>query len=176
MSRSVWDWDPGAPMLGRWDWGSPMLQLRTAMDRLFDDFGRDLPLSRLGDAHIAAPFPRINILEDADRFILEGELPGLKMTDLEITCLGRELTIRGERTDSDDPKESFARRECPTGSFVRTVTFPAEVDAEKVAASLEDGILAISVPKAESAKPRRIAIQSSGTRTEKMGLSEKKEA
>jgi HSP20 family protein len=96
-----------------------------------------------------------------DRYALEAELPGVRMEDLEITCIDRTLTIRGERLDQDGSGMVYERRERPVGTFLRSVEFPEDVDAAKTEATLEDGILRILVPKAERAGPRRIEIRSS---------------
>ena len=88
------------------------------------------------------------------------------ITDLEITCLERNLTLRGERKNSGDPDESYERRERPAGSFVRTIELPSDVDADKVSAALVDGLLRITIPKGERAKPRRIEIKAAASATE----------
>ncbi|HLY09249.1 MAG TPA: Hsp20/alpha crystallin family protein [Planctomycetota bacterium] len=145
MTRALWD--PGQ--------GDTLSQLRSAVDRLFENVGGDLPWTS-GWEPVA--FPVMALREDADTFLLEAELPGIRMNDVEITCLDRHVSIRGERKHSGDPDESYQRRERPTGSFVRTIELPVDVDADRISASLEDGILRISIPKSERAKPRRIEI------------------
>jgi HSP20 family protein len=92
--------------------------------------------------------------------VLEAEVPGVRMEDLEITCIDRTLTIRGERPDPEGSDGSYERRERPVGTFLRSVELPEEVDAAKTEAVLEEGILRIRIPKAERAGPRRIEIRS----------------
>src|SRR5262245_42394812 len=140
MVMSPWDWNGGR---------DPYRQLRSAMDRLFSEFAQDYPVWGTGGA---AVWPPINVWEENDRFILEAEVPGVKMDQLEITCQGRDLTLRGERRDPGDPQETYQRRERFTGSFIRSLTLPADIDADKIRASLEEGVLQITIPKAESAK------------------------
>jgi HSP20 family protein len=153
MSRVLWDWG----------YGESLTQFRTAVDRLFESFAGELP-RRSGWESFA--YPPIALSEEGDRFVVEAELPGVRMNDLEITCLESNLTLRGERKDSGDPEESYERRERPTGSFVRTIELPSDVDAGKVSAALVDGILRITVPKGERAKPRRIEIKGGAAATE----------
>lgn len=116
----------------------------------------------LPDPFAAAAYPPINLREDADALRLECELPGLTLEDLDITTLGRQLTIRGERKDPGDPPETYRRRERPSGAFVRTLELPYEIDRDRVQAVLEDGVLEITLPKAAEAKPRRISVRGAG--------------
>jgi len=153
MSRVLWDWG----------YGDSLTQFRSAVDRLFESFAGELP-RRSGWESFA--YPPIALSEAGDRFVVEAELPGVRMNDLEITCLERNLTLRGERKSSGDPDESYERRERPTGSFVRTIELPSDVDAGKVSAALVDGLLRITVPKGERAKPRRIEIKAGAAATE----------
>lgn len=143
MLMSPRDWDDGR---------NPYRQLRFAMDRLFSDFAQDMG---------AAVWPPINVWEQRDDFVLESEVPGVKMEQLEITCQGRDLTLRGERKDPGDPQDTYQRKERPMGSFVRSLTLPADLNADEIRATLEDGVLQITIPKAASAKPRRIEVKPS---------------
>jgi len=145
MTRSLWELSTG----------DSLSQLRSAVDRLFESAGTDTGWRSGWEPMV---FPLMSLLEDPDSFQLEAELPGIRMDDMEITCLDRQLSVRGERKKSGDPEESYERRERPTGSFVRTLDLPVEVDAEHITASLEDGILRITIPKSARAKPRRIEI------------------
>jgi HSP20 family protein len=142
-----------------WDWtrGGPYTPLRLAVDRLFEDFAGELPWMMKGWR--SAPFPKMALSEDIDRFLLEAELPGVRMEDLEITCLDRTLTLRGDRRDPGDPEGSYGRRERPTGIFIRSLELPAEVDDDKITATLEDGVLRILIPKGARAAPRRIDVR-----------------
>lgn len=157
MTRGLWDWG----------YGDSLAQFRSAVDRLFENFGVSENSWRIGWESVL--FPPLSLAEDEGRFIVEAQLPGVRMKDLEITCLERNLTLRGERKSSGDPEESYDRRERPTGSFVRTLELPSEVDAEKITASLEDGLLTITVPKAEKARPRRIEVKAPAAESRKAG-------
>lgn len=105
-------------------------------------------------------FPALNIWEDGDVLMAEAEIPGLTMDDLEVYVVGNELTLRCQRRDAADENSNFHRRERGTGEFARTVTLPFEVDAQHVEATLCNGILTVKLPKAEAAKPRKIAVKS----------------
>jgi len=159
MVRSYWDWNWEDPSMASSEWGNPFSRLRTAVDRVFENFGTGFATG------VATTFPPMNLRETADHYTLEAEVPGLRMDEVEITCSGRELSLRGERKEEGDPEDSYVRRERPTGAFTRTVSLPAEVNADKVTATLEDGILKITVPKSEPAKPRRIEVKSAGAGT-----------
>jgi HSP20 family protein len=141
----------------RFNGGLPVVQLRGEMDRLFDDFfGPGSALQRsMGPARV---FPALNVWQDGDNLLAEAELPGLKSEDVEISVVGSELTIHGRRSESDEQGVSYHRRERGVGEFTRTVRLPAEVDADKVQASLRDGVLRLTLPKAEAAKPRKIQV------------------
>ena len=152
MVMSPWDWNGGR---------NPYRQLRFAMDRLFSDFAQDYPV--FGGAG-AMVWPPINVWEENDQFILEAAVPGLKMEQLEILCQGRDLTLRGQRQDPGDLQDTYQRRERFTGTFTRSLSLPADIDTSQIRATLEDGILQIAIPKAETARPRRIEVKTSAPR------------
>jgi HSP20 family protein len=103
-------------------------------------------------------YPAVNVWEDTDAFHVEAELPGLKREDLQITVAHRtQVTIAGEHKAA--PGEfSWHRRERLVGKFERVLTFPAPLDADKVEAKLENGVLHLTLPKAAEARPRRIQV------------------
>ncbi len=97
----------------------------------------------------------INIHEEDDAYILSALVPGLQAEDLNIQVLDDVLRIEGEyKADESE----YLVRELPTGSFSRTLRLPSSIDAEKVEAKIADGILTLTLPKAESARPKRINI------------------
>ena len=106
-------------------------------------------------------FPAVNVWEDGECLYAEAEVPGLSMDNMEIYVVGNELTIKGHRKTPDESKRAFHRRERGAGEFVRVLTLPAEVNAEKVEATFKDGVLTVTLPKAEAARPRRISIKAS---------------
>ncbi len=133
---------------------SMLPEFRRELDRLFDGFfGPESFLSSV------RPFPPVNLWEDRERMYLEAEVPGLTMDDLEITIQGNELTIRGTRRPADGEKVVYHRQERGAGEFTRFLTLPIEVDADRVEATLKDGVLTIAMPKSEHAKARKINVK-----------------
>lgn len=134
-------------------------QLRHEMDRLVGDFFG--PVASAVAPHINAlahGFPPLNAWEKGEDVFVEAEVPGLKSEDVEISVVGHDLTIHGRRGQEPLEGATYHRRERSTGEFNRVVRLPIEVDASKVEATLKDGVLLIRLPKAESAKPRKIKV------------------
>ena len=130
-------------------------RMRRQMDRLFDAFDQQRP-GRRG----AGVYPAVNITEDKDAFYVSAELPGVKSDDLELNVTDNQLTLAGARKISEETADArYHRREREAGRFSRAVALPGDIDTEKVRARLTDGILTVTVPKAEKSKPRQIAIQ-----------------
>lgn len=103
--------------------------------------------------------PAMDLIEVADHYVLRADLPGLSHEDVKIEVEDTVLTLSGER--ARDPREGhdgFFRLERPTGAFSRTLTLPQGVDADAISATFADGVLEVSIPKPEQAKPRRIEI------------------
>ncbi len=99
---------------------------------------------------------RVNIREEDDAYLLSSLVPGLKAEDLNIQILDDVLRIEGEyKADESD----YLLRELPSGSFTRTLRLPAAIEAESVEAKIADGILTLRLPKAESARPKKIQIK-----------------
>jgi len=129
-------------------------QFQNEMNRLFDRWGDGGPA--------AAPvFPPVNVWEEKDHLVLETELPGLELKDLEIFVTGgNQLTLKGERkTPVADKKCVWHRQERAYGAFQRTLTLPFPVDPDKVEARLEHGVLSVRLAKHESARPRKIQVR-----------------
>jgi HSP20 family protein len=102
------------------------------------------------------------VWEEKDQFYAEAEVPGFKTDELDISVVGNELTIKGNRQDPSPEKDTtFHRRERGIGTFTRVVRLAVEVDATRVEASLRDGVLLIKLPKSEAARPRKIDVQTS---------------
>ena len=130
------------------------------MDQMFRDigFGRLLEpaFAPLIGAH---SYPRINLRETEDSYIVESQLPGIDPKELEMTILKGTLTLSGERKAPEHEVGSWHRRERNTGKFMRAIDIPAEIDLEKVKADYQDGLLTVTLPKAESVRPKRIEIK-----------------
>lgn len=104
-------------------------------------------------------FPSLNISEDSSSIYVQAEVPGVAAKSINIAVEGDTLNISGERmTCPKDEKLSYHRRELECGSFNRSVTLPCRVDIEKIQAKAANGILLITLPKAEEAKPRQIKV------------------
>jgi HSP20 family protein len=113
-----------------------------------------------GSGTATAWAPALDISERKDAYLVTVELPGVEADDLEITMEDGLLTIQGERHFAHDSSEQqFHRVERRYGAFRRSITLPAQVQAEQIEASCEDGVLQIVVPKAEEAKPKRIQVR-----------------
>jgi len=148
-------------LLRRIDPVFPLVRLRGEMGQLFDGiFGEGAvdPFGWFG----SRAFPTMNFWEDDHGFYAEAEVPGLKMENLEVTVVGNELTLKGERKPLEQAGMVYHRRERSLGTFTRTLRLPAEIDASKVEAKLEHGVLTVTLPKAEQAKPRKVTVRCLG--------------
>lgn len=143
--------------VSRWQsFATPLRQLhrlQEEMNRLFDRWGGDgLPQT--------PPFPPVNVWEEPDGLFIEAELPGLERSDLEIFVSGgNQLTLKGDRRGKVPERSIKHRQERGFGSFVRVLTLPFPVNADKVDAKIENGVLLIHLAKHESAKPRKIVVK-----------------
>ena len=130
-------------------------ELRREMLRLLDAAAGET----FGDAG-AGVFPPMNITQDDDNFYLRAEAPGLKPDQISISAVRNRVSIAGKREiQREHERVSYHRKERAEGSFNRTVALPTEVDAGRVEARYADGILTLTLPKAEEAKPRQIAVR-----------------
>lgn len=133
------------------------------LDRIWRDLGRVVEGrpgkgSRLLSAGV---YPLLNVSQDHENFYVRAEIPGLQLDDLNISVTGRSVAISGERKiESEDPKSRYHRKERESGKFRRQFNLPSDLNAEKVQARYRNGILMIVLPKAESAKPKRVTISS----------------
>ena len=131
-------------------------------ERLFsDDFFRPFGFMARGEEDLGQTgwLPAVDVRESEDAFVFTAELPGISKDDVEITVENSILTLKGERRFNEaDGEKNYRRIERAYGSFSRSFTLPKAVDAERIDASFEDGLLTVNVPKAEVAKPRKISI------------------
>lgn len=150
----------------RWDPFRETVSLRHAVDRLFDDsFFRPLRLrERVDEGHY---FP-VDIYHTPEAVVARAVLPGLKPEDVEITIDRNVLTIRGKSGgESEAKEESYLRREWHYGTFARAVALPEGLEGGKAEAVFEDGVLTLTIPKAEEIKPKVIKVQAKGLAEEK---------
>ena len=139
----------------RWEPARDMMTLREAMDRLFDDaFTR--PFS-LRDGWTV---PAIDMYQTDDEVVVKAALPGIKADEVQINITGEVLTLKGEVRHEEDKKEkAWHIHEQRWGSFERSLVLPTEVVADKTKAEFENGVLTITLPKAEEVKPKVINIK-----------------
>lgn len=129
-------------------------RMRQQIDRLMNDTERQT--FRVPGTGV---FPLLNLTEDKDNYYLRAELPGVKSDDLEINATNSNISISGERKLPEENKGArFHRRERDSGRFSRAITLPGKIDSDKISASLTNGMLTVTIPKAESAKPKQIQI------------------
>ena len=146
----------------RWD---PFQDLRSAQDEMAQmspELAQALGLhaQRRDNGRATAWAPALDISERKDAYLVTVELPGVEADDLEITLEDGLLTIQGERHFAHDSSEQqFHRVERRYGAFRRSITLPAQVQAEQIEASFDNGLLQIVVPKMEEATPKRIQIR-----------------
>ena len=131
--------------------------LRRDVDRLFQELQ-----GGVGDlwGSNGRTVPALNIWDDGARLFVEAEVPGYQMDNLEVSAMGNQLTIKGRRESETAEGTTFHRRERRTGEFTRALTLPVEIDAEKVHATLKDGVLTVELPKAQAALARKIEVKS----------------
>jgi len=141
----------------RWSPIQSFASVQDELNRVMEDvFGRPQSEGRNG----VVWQPPFDIEEQTDRYLLHVELPGLKLEDIKITIENNQLTIRGEKTRTEEQKSAtYHRLERVYGTFERTFTLTHAVKSDKVEATYRDGVLEVSVPKAEEAKAREIPIQ-----------------
>jgi len=151
IARSLFDF----PGLGWRSAFAEMERMRREMDRLTHGTAAR---SGLSGFH-AGVFPTINLTEDKDNYYIRAELPGLAAGDLDIQTAGNNITISGERKITAEEGVKYHRKEREGGKFSRVINLPEIVNMEKVSATLVNGMLTLTIPKAEAAKPRQIVIQ-----------------
>lgn len=138
--------------------GSPISSLRREMDDLLENFFGE---GRLTDLP-AEGTPRLDLSETAEVIQVVTDMPGFDAGNIHIELNDNQLSIRGERTESqqsDDPDRKFHRVERFTGSVARSVWLPRPVQEDQIAAELKDGVLTITLPKKEEAKTRRVEVR-----------------
>jgi HSP20 family protein len=127
------------------------------MDRLFETLAP--ALSGSPERRKGLGVPPVNLWQDEHNLYAEAELPGVTLENLEILAQGDSLSISGSRSASHDQgAKPLIRAERLSGAFERTLTLPVEIDADKVSATLRDGVLTITLPKAQAVLPRKITV------------------
>jgi HSP20 family protein len=141
----------------QWEPLREMVSLRDAMNSLLQEsFVR--PVGILGNGNNAVMLP-LDVAENENEFMVKASMPGVRPEDVQITAQGDTLVIRGEiKADEEKKDERYHLRERRYGQFLRTVTLPTPISADKAQAKFENGVLTLILPKAEEAKPKQIKI------------------
>ena len=151
ITRRFFDW----PAFGWRSHFDELDRLRRQLDRMMRD-NEPMPFRGPG----RGVFPLLNLTEDDSSYYLRAELPGVKSDDLDINATDNNISINGERKLPEENENArFHRRERDFGRFSRAITLPGKIDSDKISANMADGMLTITIPKAESAKPRQIEIK-----------------
>lgn len=150
--------------MAQWDPFREMEALRREIDRAFEEFGFPTePFTRSAflPGRLARAYPLVNLHEDRDHLYAEAVAPGVDPNSLRLTVANNTLTIAGEKkgTQNGIKSEAIHREERAGGKFVRTIALPVEVDDGKISAEYNNGLLMITMPKAEKAKPKQINVQ-----------------
>ena len=151
--------------LVRWDPVREIDSLQGEMNRLFSTFFDTPTANRSGNGGTAARrwIPAMDLIETGEHFVLKADLPGMTEADVNIELENNVLTISGERkTELEDKHEGYYRLERSTGAFSRSLTLPEGIDAGAVAATFDNGVLEVRIPKPEQAKPQRVQIAVGG--------------
>ncbi|MCE9644736.1 MAG: Hsp20/alpha crystallin family protein [Chloroflexi bacterium] len=140
----------------RWEPAREMMTLREAMDHLFDDaFTRPL---RMNDARWS--IPAVDMYQTDNEIVVKAAIPGVKADEVQINVTGEILTLKGEIKEKEEVKEkAYHLREQRWGMFERSIALPTDVIADKARAEFENGVLTITLPKAEEVRPKSITIK-----------------
>jgi HSP20 family protein len=140
--------------LVRWD---PFTDLRTTMDRLFDE-GFSRPWRFMTAQDYEPGFP-VEVSQTDNDIEVKASLPGIRAEDVDITVANGVLSIKAQhKEETEDKKRDYYRREIRYGSFHRSMSLPAGVDADKAEAHFDNGILSLRLPKAEALRPKQIKV------------------
>ena len=142
----------------RWEPMREMVTLRDAMDRLFDEaFTRPWGLA---DGGRGPGMPAVDMYQTDDEVVVKLAVPGMTAEDIQISVTGDMLTVKGESQEKNDVKEkAYHIREQRWGTFERSIGLPTAVVSDKAQAEFENGILTITLPKAEDVKPKTITVK-----------------
>jgi len=147
-------------------WNRDSLDPFRELNRIQDEINRIFNFPRIQETEgifDRAFSPAIDVVENADNYTVRCDLPGVDQKNLRVSVEGDVLTIKGEKKYEKKEKDKDARyyrNELWEGSFQRTLSLPAGVDANKVDAELKDGVLTVTLPKKEEHKPRQITVKS----------------
>lgn len=132
-----------------WDPFREMAALQRAVNSLFRDFSTQR----------GTGYPPVEVVDKGDSVVVTAEIPGVNKDEVDLTVLGDTLTITGEKKLPAEEGASYIRHERPHGRFRRLIDMPYSINQDKISASYRDGILTITLPKAEEAKPKQIKVE-----------------
>jgi HSP20 family protein len=138
-----------------WGGSDPLSEVR----RLQDEVNRLFSSYQLTPS---ATFPAVNAYANEDGIALTAQLPGVSQDDLDISVFRDTLTLRGRRQPESTDRQAYHRRERGQGEFVRNISLPFSVDPDRVEATIQDGVLRISLHRPEQDKPKRIKVSAQG--------------
>ena len=150
----------------RWHPFTELMSLRQAMDRLFEDsFVRP---SRVLAAFGETAMPALDVYQTPNEVVVKAALPGVKSEDISIDITGSTLTIKGEhKAEEEVKKEDYLYQERRYGSFSRSVVLPSGLKPDKAEATMEDGVLTVTIPKAEEVKAKTIKVKAKEAKEKK---------
>jgi HSP20 family protein len=138
----------------RWNPNRRMMSMAEAIDRLFDD-----AFVMPQDGGLSVTTPKVDVIENDDNVLVKAEMPGMNPENVDIRVEGNLLTLHGEVQEESEKQEGqYHVRERRQASFHRTIPLPSDVDADKANAEFDNGVLKLTLPKQETAKPKRINI------------------
>jgi len=143
--------------ISTWSPFRDLVNMQREVGRLFDGLFADFD----GDGNSLTPWsPRADVAENNDAYVIKAELPGVNKNDVKITVRENILTIKGEKKQEKEEKDhNFHRVERSYGSFERSFSLPTGVKSDKIDAAYKDGVLTMTLPKAEEAKPKEIEVK-----------------
>lgn len=146
--------------LVRWEPFGDLVKMQEKMDQLFRDTLHSAGATDEDGGTLGDWSPEVDIYENADKILVKAELPEMDMKDIDVKIEGNVLRIRGARKlEHEDRRDGYHRVERSFGSFIRTFTLPQTVDADRVSAAYDRGVLRVTLPKKAEAKPKQITVQ-----------------
>ncbi len=146
----------------RWDPFREALAMRNQMDQLMNEFF-NAPAAWQSDEYAGFMRLALDVTENDEAYTVRASVPGINPDDLDISFSDNTLTIKGElKEEKVDENERWHLRERRFGEFMRSITLPNAVNADKIEAHYENGVLTLTLPKAEEVKPRKISVKGNG--------------
>jgi HSP20 family protein len=147
--------------VGPWSFGwnppsATVAQMRRDMENLMERL-----TGITAEGSVAGVFPPMNVSEDRDHYYVRALIPGIDPAQLNVSVVHQTIAVSGTRQSREEAGASYHRRERAEGTFSRSVTLPAAFDGTRVEAKYVDGVLTLTLPKPEAAKPRRVTAQTS---------------